>query len=92
MLLDSYKLLRIKMKIAYEACKKGISVQELVVQAIIKAYKYLIEDKHPLSTPKNITKFHSKLRKLSVESFKQEFEEDDNEDDLIYKEKDKPLI
>lgn len=31
------------MKISYEACKKGIAVQELIINAIIKVYKKMLK-------------------------------------------------
>lgn len=33
-----YKMMRIKMKISYEACKKGVSVIELFIMAMIQAF------------------------------------------------------
>ena len=47
-----YKLMRFRMKIAYEACKKTRTIQEHILEAIVKAYyqradKGLIEDPYP---------------------------------------------
>jgi len=34
-----YKFLKVKMKISYEACRKAMSVQELLISSIIRVYK-----------------------------------------------------
>eukprot|EP00347_Sterkiella_histriomuscorum_P013407 403364824 len=38
-----YKLIRIKMKISFEACRKAMSVQELFLTSILKVYKKMIQ-------------------------------------------------
>jgi hypothetical protein len=47
-----YKLMRFRMKIAYEACKKSRTIKEHFLEAIIKTYyqraeRGLIEDPYP---------------------------------------------
>ena len=42
--IGEYILMRIKMKISYEACKRSITIIELFVNAILKAYKYMYYD------------------------------------------------
>ena len=66
------------MKIAYEACCKGISISELFINAILRTYKKLHynEIKEQLMTPKNT--------EGSFEIYHQDLDID-NEDDLIYK-------
>lgn len=74
-------MLRVRMKIGYEACRKGISVQELIVQAIIKTFKYFVENKHPYSSPRHYNLVKNRASNLSIDkSLEQEEDED-----LIYK-------
>jgi hypothetical protein len=54
--LVEYKLMRIRMKISYEACKRAVSVLELFITALLKAYKkityrMLLEDEEEQDEP-----------------------------------------
>jgi Mlc titration factor MtfA (ptsG expression regulator) len=65
-------MMRIKMKISYEACKKSITITELFINAILKAYKCL---------------YYDELKEILIkpESSIVEANESSEESELIYK-------
>ena len=60
----SFFMMKLRMKISYEACRKGRTVQELLLKSILKTYKQrldegLIEDPYPVITKKHVADLHT---------------------------------